>query len=220
MIKIRPQFIYITITILVVSSSLWMSINYRKQVDATVKAFEDENKRLQKTLFLLTNNIALLHDENMKKDYPLSKDVVLLRTEVQILREKIDRISEEYFKSTKKSKLGFYLEKLRDKDFTNTYGECYTWYIAAEKIGEIGRPAIPFLIDKLDTKDSYERTQILYALFLAANNENVKNIIKSDIPELAKQYTLPPLQWHKELVAEWKSWWKEYKNILDNHEND
>ncbi len=65
----------------------------------------------------------------------------------------------------------YYIFKLKDKDYTRPYGheeEPYTWHIAAEELGQIGKPAIPYLIKNLQTNDAYEKGVTLYALLLAS----------------------------------------------------
>lgn len=104
-----------------------------------------------------------------------------------------------------------YLDKLKDPNYTSTYGDGYTWYIAAEELGNIGKHVIPYLIEKLNTKDDYERTQTLYALRLAAQHENVKFFTGG---EYVKDNSLafPPPERHPDLVKAWKSWYEKYKD--------
>ena len=45
----------------------------------------------------------------------------------------------------------------------------------------VGKPAIPGLIEKLETDDDYERALALYALLLASQHENVKEFTNGEI---------------------------------------
>jgi len=105
----------------------------------------------------------------------------------------------------------FYIHKLKDEDFISTYGgeHLYTWYTAAEELGQIGKSAIPYLMKNLDTKNDYERALTLYALLLASQHENVK--ILSD-----GKYINVPLDFdsstHDDYVEIAKTWWEKYKH--------
>src|SRR5690625_7784090 len=49
-------------------------------------------------------------------------------------------------------KVAFYIDKLPDRGFVDSYGDNYipkVWYTAAEKLGAIGEPAIPALVRRL-----------------------------------------------------------------------
>ncbi len=105
--------------------------------------------------------------------------------------------------------LSFLLDKLKDPNYTSVYGD-YTWYIAAEELGQIGKPAIPYLIQKLDTDDDYERTQTLYALSLATQDENVLVFTG----ENHRAPAFPEPEDHPELVEEWKEWFEEYEEYF------
>lgn len=70
----------------------------------------------------------------------------------------------------------YYISKLPDRDYTDTYGgeeHPKTWYIAAEALGWIGKPAVPYLIERLDSRDSYEVMMALYALQLATQDGSI-----------------------------------------------
>lgn len=72
----------------------------------------------------------------------------------------------------------FYVARLRDRSFWSTYGhqdEPRTWYIAAERLGEIGAPAVPHLIGVLGTSDAYEEMLALYALMLAVQDTALRS---------------------------------------------
>ncbi|MGO3055602.1 hypothetical protein ACT3R7_11500 [Halomonas sp. AOP43-A1-21] len=67
----------------------------------------------------------------------------------------------------------YYVSRLSDRRFVSTYGDRdnpRVWYIAAERLGEIGLPAVPLLFSRLDTHDEYEQMLVLYALQLATQD--------------------------------------------------
>ena len=67
----------------------------------------------------------------------------------------------------------YYIGKLPDRDYVSTYGgpeHPRTWYTAAEELGQIGAAAVPALVERLDTHDSYELMLVLYALMLASQD--------------------------------------------------
>jgi hypothetical protein len=69
-----------------------------------------------------------------------------------------------------------YMAKLGDRSYWTTYGhedEPSTWYIAAERLGQIGAPAVPHLVGRLGTSDDYEEMLALYALMLAVQDTAV-----------------------------------------------
>ena len=105
----------------------------------------------------------------------------------------------------------FLLSKLKDPNYTDTYNEGYTWYIAAEELGMIGKPAIPFLIEKLHTRDDYERTQTLYALLLASQKENVRAFTGGEYVK-GNGMALPRPEDHPDIIHDWKVWFEKYKD--------
>lgn len=72
-------------------------------------------------------------------------------------------------------KISFYITKLKDKSFISTYDDGYILYTVVEELGEIGMPAVPNLIKKLDTKNVYEKSLVLCALQLTTKNPNISN---------------------------------------------
>lgn len=106
-------------------------------------------------------------------------------------------------------KVEMYLDKLKDKNFTDTYGDGYTWYTAAEELGVIGKPAVPGLIKKLDTTDDYERALTLYALLLATQHEDVNAFTNGEYINVNLDFNSDN---HPAMVEEAKKWWDKYKN--------
>lgn len=67
-----------------------------------------------------------------------------------------------------------YVAMLGDQSFQSTYGhDDQTWYIAAERLGQIGAPAVPHLMAVLGTADAYAEMLALYALMLAVQDTAV-----------------------------------------------
>lgn len=109
---------------------------------------------------------------------------------------------------TEEEKVEFYLGKLKDKSFTGTYGEGYTWFTAAEELGMIGKPAIPGLIEKLETEDDYERALALYALLLTTQHDNVNTFTNGEHIDVNLDFDSNN---HPEMVDKAKAWWDKYK---------
>ncbi len=81
----------------------------------------------------------------------------------------------------------YYINRLPDRDFVDTYGGAEhprPWYIAAERLGQIGAPAIPELVSRLDTPDEYELMLALYALMLASQDPALMAATGGDYVEL------------------------------------
>lgn len=67
----------------------------------------------------------------------------------------------------------YYIGRLADRNFIDVYGgeeHPRVWYIAAERLGQIGEPAVPMLFALIDTRDTYELMLVLYALQLATQD--------------------------------------------------
>lgn len=70
----------------------------------------------------------------------------------------------------------YYLDRLSDRDFVETYGgeeHPRIWYTAAEALGRVGAPAVPHLVQYLDSDDPWELKLALYALMLASQDPAV-----------------------------------------------
>lgn len=81
----------------------------------------------------------------------------------------------------------YYISRLPDRSFVDTYGgeeHPRPWYIAAERLGQIGESAIPLLAARLDTPDEYELMLVLYALMLASQDPALMAATGGDFVEL------------------------------------
>ena len=81
----------------------------------------------------------------------------------------------------------YYMARLADRRFVAAYGaeeHPRPWYIAAERLGQIGEPALPLLASRLDTSDEYELKLVLYALMLASQDPQVMAATDGDYLEL------------------------------------
>lgn len=147
-----------------------------------------------------TQNVTLLPpEENDAKEASETLDIDLPVEDEDVLPEDL----------TIEEKVEFYLDKLKDKEFTGIYNEEYTWYTAAEELGMIGKPAIPGLIEKLDTQDDYERALALYALLLATQQDNVKSFTNGEYINVNLDFNKDN---HPEMVDKALSWWGKYKS--------
>lgn len=136
-------------------------------------------------------------EENMQ----LTDEVNKLRGEMDVLKQELEGVKE--------TEVIFYMSKLEDTSFTRPYGEGQTWYIAAESLGMIGKPAIPYLIRNIDTEDDYERTLTFYALLLATQHEKVKEFAGNHYIKTGLEFDVKNHEHMKELALDW---WEKYKH--------
>lgn len=130
---------------------------------------------------------------------------------IQALEKEVENKSREM---QELGKVMYYVGKLSDKDFIGSYGHGYTWYAAAEELGKIGKPAVPYLVENLQTKNDYERTVTFYALMLATQHDNVKELTKGDYINLQA-----PLEFnaknHPEMKKKVDAWWEKYQSYWE-----
>ncbi len=110
---------------------------------------------------------------------------------------------------TIEEKVQYNLDKLKDQSYTGTYGDGYTWYTAAEELGAMGKPAIPGLMEKLESKDDYERSLAIYALLLASQHDNVKIFTNGAYLDVNLDFNPDS---HPEMIEKAKAWWGKYKD--------
>lgn len=117
-------------------------------------------------------------------------------------------IKEDYEKVSTEQRVSYYLSKLGDKSYTGKYGDGYTWYTAAEKLGAMGKPAIPGLIARLDTKDDYERALAFYALLLATQQDNVRSFTNGEYINANLDFNVAN---HPQMKKKALEWWNKYR---------
>ena len=105
----------------------------------------------------------------------------------------------------------YYMDQLEDPTYTSVYNNDYTYYIAAESLGQIGKPAIPKLIQKLSTEDDYERSLALYALLLASQADNVKIFAGNDYIQTSLDFDSRN---HPALIERATAWWEKYSGYF------
>ena len=104
----------------------------------------------------------------------------------------------------------YYVSRLADQRFVASYGDRDNprpWYIAAERLGEIGLPAIPLLFSRLDTSNAYEQMLVLYALQLATQDPQLMVRTGSEYVQLGS--VLDPAR-NAENVATARQWWQKH----------
>ncbi|RUO28801.1 hypothetical protein CWE12_10840 [Aliidiomarina sedimenti] len=109
--------------------------------------------------------------------------------------------------------LSYNLRRLADRDFVDSYGDGENekiWYTAAENLGEIGKQAIPPLIERLDSPDEYEVMLALYALQLASQDEALAEDIGDNYLRLPSVLN-PRANPQNRAIA--LSWWQQYEHL-------
>lgn len=107
----------------------------------------------------------------------------------------------------------YYIGQLADRDYVETYGgdqHPRPWYTAAEALGEIGKPAIPALIEQLDTPDPYELKLALYALMLASQDPALQAETGGDYLRLGTVLTQEANEENRRLALDW---WQRYRHL-------
>lgn len=109
--------------------------------------------------------------------------------------------------------IAYNLQRLADRDFIDTYGDGENekiWYHAAENLGQIGKPAVPYLIEKLSSNDEYEVMLALYALQLATQDEQLQEQLNGNYVRFPSVLN-PRANAHNVAIAQ--DWWREYRHI-------
>lgn len=115
--------------------------------------------------------------------------------------------------SSQQETICYYINKLPDRDYVQTYGDAENprpWYTAAEALGEIGKPAIPALIERLDSQDPYELKLALYALMLASQDPALQAETDGDYLQLGTVLTEDGNTKNRQLALEW---WERYQHL-------
>ena len=126
-----------------------------------------------------------------------------------------DALRRAYSDWQTKNRILFNIEKLKDRSYV-TIGEEHieddasTWFIAAEELGLIGEPAIPYLIKRLDTEDQYELMLALYALLLASQDHALKAKTGGDYVHLTMVLTEKSNVDNMQVA---RVWWQKHKHL-------
>ena len=109
----------------------------------------------------------------------------------------------------------YYVSRLADRRFVSHYGgpdNPRPWYIAAERLGEIGMPAVPLLFARLHTDDAYELMLVLYALQLATQDPLVTFQTGGESVRLPTVLD-PSANEENRRIA--RQWWESYATQLE-----
>ncbi|PRY61659.1 hypothetical protein B0H98_11159 [Vreelandella songnenensis] len=109
----------------------------------------------------------------------------------------------------------YYVSRLADRRFVSTYGDRTqprVWYIAAERLGEIGLPAVPLLFARLNTQDEYEQMLALYALQLATQDPLLMARTGGNYVQLPSVLDASN---NAENVQIAQQWWQQYAGYLN-----
>lgn len=107
----------------------------------------------------------------------------------------------------------FHIDKLPDRTHVRPYGDADNprpWYIAAEALGQIGKPAVPALIERLDTQDPYELKLVLYALMLASQDPALQTATGGDYLRLGTVLTESSNDENLYLA---RDWWQRHRHL-------
>ncbi|MFQ3788452.1 hypothetical protein [Halomonas sp. A29] len=100
----------------------------------------------------------------------------------------------------------YYISRLADRRFIDVYGggeHPRVWYISAERLGQIGEPAIPLLYALIDTRDEYELMLVLYALQLATQDPQLMAQTGSDYVRLTETLNEGANAENRAIAVEW-----------------
>ena len=112
--------------------------------------------------------------------------------------------------ATEQDEAHYYVSRLADRRFIDTYGgdeHPRVWYIAAERLGQIGEPAVPLLFGLVDTTDAYELMLVLYALQLATQDSALMAETGGDYIQLGTVLTEDTNRENREIAL---AWWQRH----------
>lgn len=162
------------------------------------------------------DQVDMLHSlkqttENLSKQLvALEENMTSYETSLTELNARVSDLDEHYAQIETRL-VDYYIDRLKDPTYTSIYNDDYTYYIAAESLGEIGKSAIPKLIEKLSTEDDYERALALYALLLASQADNVKDFAGNDYIQTCLDFDGRN---HPALVEIARNWWTKYSGYF------
>lgn len=114
---------------------------------------------------------------------------------------------------TQRDIIDYHINKLADRSNIRYYGDSDNprpWYIAAEALGDIGKAAVPALIERLETSDSYELKLALYALMLASQDPALVSETEGDYLQLG---TVLEEASNEENRQRAMAWWEKYRSL-------
>ncbi|WP_217987751.1 hypothetical protein [Halomonas salipaludis] len=109
--------------------------------------------------------------------------------------------------------VAYYIARLPDRDYVETYGDADNprpWYTAAEALGEIGKPAIPALVARLDSDDDYELMLALYAMMLASQDPTLQAETGGVFLRLGTVLSEDTNPANRRLAM---AWWQRYRHL-------
>lgn len=104
----------------------------------------------------------------------------------------------------------YYASRLADRGFVDVYGgeeHPRVWYIAAEQLGQLGKPAVPVLYALINTRDEYELMLVLYALQLATQDAPLMAETGGEYVQLTTSLEPTANSANREIALKW---WEEH----------
>ncbi|MCC5882383.1 MAG: hypothetical protein JJU25_07085 [Halomonas sp.] len=108
--------------------------------------------------------------------------------------------------NSEEDEVHYYISRLADRRFIDVYGgdeHPRVWYIAAERLGQIGEPAIPLLYALIDSGDQYELMLLLYSLQLATQDPQLMAQTGGDYVRLAETLSEHANAENRAIALEW-----------------
>ncbi|MGQ4880480.1 hypothetical protein ACOJCM_18110 [Billgrantia sp. LNSP4103-1] len=108
--------------------------------------------------------------------------------------------------ATESDEVHYYISRLADRRFIDIQGggeHPRVWYIAAERLGQIGEPAVPMLFALIDTHDEYELMLVLYALQLATQDPPLLARTDGDYIRLVETLSQEANAQNRAIALEW-----------------
>ena len=112
--------------------------------------------------------------------------------------------------TSEEDKVHYYASRLADRGFIDVYGgkeHPRVWYIAAEQLGQLGKPAVPVLYSLIDTRDEYELMLVLYALQLATQDAQLMAETSGEYVQLTTSLEPAANSVNRDIALRW---WEEH----------
>jgi len=167
--------------------------------------------RLDEQITDLTGKLTSAEEKASQEASRASREEEARRTEVQQYQKALDSVLKSMLAQSRQTPVTFWLGKLKDDSLLITGADGQPVHLAAMELGRMGKLALPGLMNKLSaTSDVKERTQVLSALSLAAQQQNVTAVTKGE----TVRGNPADVQSHPELVKAWKDWYAKFKKDL------